>query len=125
MHRRLPLILFVLTAGLVSGIAFSSAEPGVLNPNQVSFSAAVTNNDVKTVTITNPGATDITVDPAGVSLDASGDSSLFSLNNDQCGSVVLTAGEGTSCSVEVTFSPNATGSFSALLDVPSDSPTSP
>ena len=73
MHRRLPLILFVLTAGLVSGVAVSSAAagPANFNPDPVAFGGQQmgTTSSVQTVTITNSGDTDMTVGGAGITKD--------------------------------------------------------
>src|SRR6476660_6512133 len=101
MHRRLPLITFVLIAGLVSGIAVSSAAagPAHFNPDPVAFGGQQvgTTSSVQTVTITNPGDTDMTL--SGITKDPSstnpGDFSV-SLNTCNPG-FTLTAGSGTSC----------------------------
>ena len=131
MRRRLPLILFVLTAGLVSGVAVSSAAagPANFNPDPVAFGGQQmgTTSSVQTITITNPGDTDMTVGGAGMTKDPSstnpGD---FSVSGNTClpGST-LTAGGGTSCSADVTFTPSSVGGESMQLDIATDAPTSP
>ena len=92
MHRRLPLILFVLTAGLVSGVAVSSAAAGPANftPNAVAFGGQQvhTTSAPQTVTITNSGDTDMTVDGAGVTRGGASAGDL-SVTNDTCPNAVL------------------------------------
>ena len=64
MHRRLPLILFVLTAGLVSGVAVSSAADGSLQITQPSGFGGVSvgqTSAAQTVQITNTSATPMTI----------------------------------------------------------------
>jgi Abnormal spindle-like microcephaly-assoc'd, ASPM-SPD-2-Hydin len=130
MHRRLPLILFVLTAGLVSGVAVSSADagPAQFNPDPVAFGGQQVNttSTVQTVTITNSGTTDMTVDGAGLTKDpSSANPGDFSLTNDTCPGATLTAGGGTSCSADVTFTPSSVGGESMQLDIATDAPSSP
>src|SRR6476661_6371621 len=130
MHRRLPLILFVLTAGLVSGVAVSSADagPAQFNPDPVAFGGQQVNttSSVQTVTITNSGDVDMTVDGAGITKDpGSANPDDFSLTNDTCPGVTLTAGGGTSCSADVAFTPSSVGGESKQLDIATDAPSSP
>jgi hypothetical protein len=130
MHRRLPLILFVLTAGLVSGVAVSSADagPAHFNPDPVTFGGQQvgTTSGVQTVTITNSGDTDMTVDGAGITKDpGSADGGDFSVTGDTCPGVTLTAGGGNSCSADVTFTPSSVGGESMQLDIATDALTSP
>jgi hypothetical protein len=128
MHRRLPLILFVLTAGLVSGVAVSSADagPAHFNPDPVAFGGQQvgTQSSVQTVTITNSGDTDMTVDGAGVTRGGA-DGGDLSVSNDTCPNFTLTAGGGTSCSADVTFTPSSVGGESMQLDIATGAPTSP
>jgi hypothetical protein len=130
MHRRLPLILFVLTAGLVSGVAVSSADagPAHFNPDPVAFGGQQvgTTSSVQTVTITNSGDTDMTVDGAGITKDpGSANGGDFSVTGDTCPGVTLTAGGGNSCSADVTFTPSSAGGESMQLDIATDALTSP
>jgi hypothetical protein len=130
MHRRLPLILFVLTAGLVSGVAVSSAAAGPANftPNAVAFGGQQvgTTSSGQTVTITNSGDTDMTVDGAGITKDAgSANGGDFSVTGDSCPGVTLTAGGANSCSATVTFTPSSVGGESMQLDIATNASSSP
>src|SRR6478609_2335943 len=126
MHRRLPLITFVLIAGLVSGIAVSSAAagPANFNPTPVAFGGQQvgTASSVQTVTITNTGDTDMTVGAAGMTKDpSSANPSDFSVSGNTCLlGFTLTAGGGTSCSADVTFTPSSVGGESMQLDIATD-----
>jgi hypothetical protein len=120
MHRRLPLILFVLTAGLVSGVAVSSAADGSLQitqpPDFGSVSVGQT-SATQTVQVTNTSATQMTVT---LSKESGGDPGAFQISNNSCGSVL---NQSDSCSFDVAFAPDAAGALSATIDVTSDTPS--
>ncbi|GEM_PF-4728930 len=79
-----------------------------------SFSTTnVGSTDTKSITITNVGASNY--DVANVTLSGT-NSSLFQISQNNCNAHVLAPGGGF-CTVSVTFSPSSGGSFSANLNV--------
>lgn len=120
MHRRLPLILFVLTAGLVSGVAVSPAADGSLQITQPSSFGGVPvgqTSGAQTVQITNTSATPMTIT---LSKELGGDPGAFQVGSNTCGSVL---NQNDSCSFDVAFAPDVTGALSATIDVTSDTPS--
>jgi hypothetical protein len=120
MHRRLPLILFVLTAGLVSGVAVSSAADGSLQITQPSSFGGVPvgqTSNPQTVQVTNTSATAMTIT---LSKESGGDPGAFLVSNNSCGSVL---NQNDSCSFDVAFAPDVAGALSATIDVTSDTPS--
>src|SRR5438270_79725 len=120
MHRRFPLILFVLTAGLVSGVAVSSAADGSLQITQPSdFGSEQVGQTTATqhVQITNTSSTSMTIT---LSKESGGDPGAFPVSNNSCGSVL---NQDDSCSFDVAFAPDTTGALSATIDVTSDTPS--
>jgi len=127
MNRRLPLILFVLTAGLVSGIAVSSAAAPVLNasPTSVSFNGQKvgTTSSSATVHVTNTGDADLLLGSVTAS-DTTPDSTGEFSANDGCPSdPVPVPAEG--CDITVTFSPTSAGAKTGVLSISSNDPASP
>jgi hypothetical protein len=124
MNRRLPLILLVLTAGLVSGVAVSSAAP-VLNPSTTSVSfgdqkVGTTSSD-STVHITNTGDADLTVTTVSASDTTVGSTGEFAVSGNGCGTVPPAGG----CDITVTFSPASAGPKTGVLSISSDDPATP
>jgi hypothetical protein len=127
MHRRLPLILFVLTAGLVSGVAVSSAAAPVLNasPTSVSFGGqkvGTTSSD-STVHVTNTGDADLVLEDVTASDTTSGSTGEFSAN-DGCPVDPDPVPAG-GCDITVTFTPASAGPKTGVLSIPSNDPASP
>ena len=120
MHRRLPLILFVLTAGLVSGVAVSSAADGSLQITQPSDFGSVSvgqTSATQTVQVTNTSSTPMTIT---LSKESGGDPGAFQISGNSCGNVL---NHSDSCSFDVAFAPDAAGALSATIDVTSDTPS--
>jgi len=125
MHRRLPLILLVLTAGLVSGVAVSSAAAPVINasPTSVSFGdqkVGTTSSD-STVHITNTGDADLVVTTVSASDTTVGSTGEFAVSSNGCGTVPPAGG----CDITVTFSPASAGPKTGVLSISSDDPATP
>ena len=125
MHRRLPLILLVLTAGLVSGVAVSSAAAPVLNasPTSVSFGdhkVGTTSSD-STVHITNTGDADLVVATVSASDTTVGSTGEFAVSSNGCGTVPPAGG----CDITVTFSPASAGPKTGVLSISSNDPATP
>jgi hypothetical protein len=130
MHRRLPLILFVLTAGLVSGVAVSSAAAPILNasPTSVTFGGQKvgTTSPVSpstTVHVTNTGDADLVLEGVTASDTTTGSTGEFSAN-DGCPSDPDPVPAG-GCDITVTFSPASTGPKTGVLSISSNDPASP
>src|SRR5690348_11057034 len=125
MHRRLPLILLVLTAGLVSGVTVSSAAP-VLNPSTTSVSfgdqkVGTTSSD-STVHITNTGDADLVLATVSASDTTVGSTGEFAVSSNGCGTVPPAGG----CDITVTFSPASAGPKTGVLSISSnDTASSP
>ncbi len=120
MQRRLPLILFVLIAGLVSGVAVSSAADGSLQITQPSdFGGEPVGQTTATqhVQITNTSATSMTIT---LSKEPGGDPGAFLISGNSCGNVLS---QNDSCSFDVAFAPDVAGALSATIDVTSDTPS--
>jgi|tagenome__1003787_1003787.scaffolds.fasta_scaffold20905551_3 hypothetical protein len=126
MHRRLPLILFVLTAGLVSGVAVSSAAAPVLNasPTTVPFGGQKvgTTSSSTTVHVTNTGDADLVLAAVSASDTTVGSSGDFAVDSNGCGTDPVPAG---GCDITVTFSPATTGTKTGVLSISSNDPASP
>jgi hypothetical protein len=119
MHRRLPLILFVLIAGLIFGVAVSSAA-AVLNasPTSVSFGdqkVGTTSSD-STVHITNTGDADLVVATVSASDTTVGSTGEFAVSSNGCGTVPPAGG----CDITVTFSPASAGAKTGVLSISSN-----
>jgi|SRR5690242_20418817 ASPM-SPD-2-Hydin domain-containing protein len=124
MHRRLPLILLVLTAGLVSGVTVSSAAP-VLNPSTTSVSfgdqkVGTTSSD-STVHITNTGDADLVLATVSASDTTVGSTGEFAVSSNGCGTVPPAGG----CDITVTFSPASAGPKTGVLSISSNDTASP
>ena len=99
----------------------SSTAPAVsLSPTSLTFASqdTGTTSPAQSVTVTNTGSASLFVNSAAVpnTLD-------FTVVNDGCSGLTLTA--GTSCSVSIVFSPSAAGTRSAALTVTDNAPNSP
>src|SRR6478735_460257 len=119
MHRRLPLITFVLIAGLIFGVAVSSAA-AVLNasPTSVSFGdqkVGTTSSD-STVHITNTGDADLMVATVSASDTTVGSTGEFAVSSNGCGTVPPAGG----CDITVTFSPASAGAKTGVLSISSN-----
>ena len=125
MHRRLPLILFVLLAGLVSGVAVSSAAAPVLNasPTSVSFAdqKVGTTSSGSTVHVTNAGDADLVVATVSASDTTVGSTGEFAVSSNGCGTVPPAGG----CDITVTFSPASAGPKTGVLSISSNDPATP
>ena len=125
MHRRLPLILFVLIAGLVSGVAVSSAAAPVLNasPTSVSFAdqKVGTTSSGSTVHVTNAGDADLVVATVSASDTTVGSTGEFAVSSNGCGTVPPAGG----CDITVTFSPASAGAKTGVLSISSNDPATP
>src|SRR6476646_222483 len=119
MHRRLPLITFVLIAGLIFGVAVSSAA-AVLNasPTSVSFvdqKVGTTSSD-STVHITNTGDADLVLATVSASDTTVGSTGEFAVSGNGCGTVPPLGG----CDITVTFSPASAGAKTGVLSISSN-----
>ena len=126
MNRRLPLILLVLTAGLVSGVAVSSAAAPVLSasPTSVSFGdqkVGTTSSD-STVHITNTGDADLVLATVSASDTTVGSTGEFAVSSNGCGTVPVPAG---GCDITVAFSPASAGAKTGVLSISSNDPATP
>jgi len=125
MHRRLPLILLVLLAGLVSGVAVSSAAAPVLNasPTSVSFGdqKVGTTSSGSTVHVTNAGDADLVVATVSASDTTVGSTGEFAVSSNGCGTVPPAGG----CDITVTFSPASAGPKTGVLSISSNDPATP
>jgi len=117
-----------ITEGAATQTVLLTAQ--VINP-QASFSStylssgkltfpttAEGNNNEQTITVTNPGNTPLILGNPAISVSSS--SGYFTLSSTTCnGATVDTTSEGgvTSCVINVTFAPNATGTFAGTLKV--------
>lgn len=92
-------------------------------PNPIAFaSTTVGRTDTQTVTVSNPGGSDLVLPANAITLSGA-DAARFSLSADTCsGATVAAAG---SCTVTVSFSPTATGDQTAELQILSNALTSP
>jgi hypothetical protein len=96
-------------------IQISMTGAVMLSSDSVSFGhVAIGDSDSRSVTLTNGGAAPLTI----TSIDTA---APFSSTNN-CGAVLAV---GASCTINLSFSPTATGSASGTLTVLSDAPTSP
>jgi len=130
MHRRLPLILFVLTAGLVSGVAVSSAAAPVLNasPTSVSFGdqKVGTTSPISqstTVHVTNTGDADLVLSGVSATDTTAGSTGEFAVDSNGCSSVPVPVPAG--CDITVTFSPASSGPKTGALSISSNDSASP
>jgi hypothetical protein len=76
------------------------------------------NSNEQTITVTNPGNTPLILGNPAISVSSS--SGYFTLTSTTCnGATVDTTSEGgvTSCVINVTFAPNATGTFTGTLKI--------
>lgn len=74
----------------------------------------------QTITVTNSGNSDLTVSNVTLVGDDPND---FEISNNTCGSGSIPA--GTTCTLQVAFTPQATGARDATLEIDSDDPASP
>jgi hypothetical protein len=125
MRRRLPLIVSLLAALLLSSVAVSSAGsgPAVFSPSPVQFGnvQAGTTGTV-TVTVTNNGTSDMTVNGSGSDVTFGGaNAGAFGIDssNDHCAGAVVPASQ--TCKLDVTFSPGSAADYTATLTLNSDS----
>jgi HYDIN/CFA65/VesB family protein len=123
MRRRLPVILSVVAMLMLSSVAVSSATsgPAAFQPSPVNFgSVPVGSSGDLTVTVTNNGDTDMTVNDAGSDVVLTGaNPGAFGKTNDNCASAVVPSGQ--TCTLHVTFSPSSAQGYSATLTLVSDS----
>jgi len=125
MRRRLPLILSLLVVLLMSSVAVSSAGsgPAVFSPSPVDFgNVQAGQTGTVTVTVTNTGDTDMTVNGAGSDVTFGGaNPGAFGIDpaNDACAGAVVPSGQ--TCTIDVTFSPGSAADYSATLTLNSDS----
>ena len=93
-----------------------------IDPGSIDFGSVMTtsSSSPSTVTITNTGTADLVLDPLSIS-GANADD--FALIADTCSSTTVAI--AADCTVDVTFTPSATGPRAASLDLASNAPTSP
>src|SRR6476620_5285465 len=124
MHRRLPLITFVLIAGLIFGVSVSSAAAVLsASPTSVSFGdqkVGTTSSD-STVHITNTGDADLVLATVSASDTTVGSTGEFAVSGNGCGTVPPLGG----CDITVTFSPASAGPKTGVLSISSNDPASP
>ncbi|HEV8450981.1 MAG TPA: choice-of-anchor D domain-containing protein [Gaiellales bacterium] len=117
----------MLTAGLVSGIAVSSAAAPVLDasPTSVPFGdqKVGTTSPSTTVHVTNTGDADLVLEDVTASDTTTGSTGEFSANNGcPVDPVAVPAG---GCDITVTFSPASAGPKTGVLSIASNDPASP
>lgn len=97
-----------------------SAKAISVSPSSVGYgTVSVGKSSMHTVTVTNAGTATVSLNPLQISGPNAGD---FTMSNNTCGSSL----SGTSsCSVNVTFSPSATGARSATLTLTDSDLSSP
>ena len=95
-----------------------------LNPSSVMFGSLGVGGTTspQTVQLTDNGDAPLHVSAVSISGANSGD---FNVTAGSCGSLTVTIAPGDSCFVNVTFSPSASGSRNAALQVLSDNPAGP
>lgn len=113
-------------AGTAGGGVFkaSFASTIALSPATLTFGSVATNSisNTQSVTINNPSTADLVV--AAVRLGGA-NSDEFSITAGGCGSLTPTVAPGSSCSVNITFTPTTVGSKSATLLVDSNASNAP
>jgi hypothetical protein len=123
MRRRLPLTLSLLAVLLLSSVAVSSAGsgPAVFSPSPVQFgNVQAGHTGTVTVTVTNNGNSDMTVNDAGSDVTFGGaNPGAFGKTNDACAGAVVPSGQ--TCTLDVTFSPGSAADYAATLTLNSDS----
>jgi hypothetical protein len=110
-----------------SGAGGAGTAAASISPTQLTFTAQSigATGAPQPVTITNNGTAKLTM--GGVSLSGSG-ASAFSFTGTSGGGCVAsgaTLAVGASCTFNVSFSPSATGSYSASLSISDNAPNSP
>ena len=127
MRRRLALASTVL---VTVGVALATPGSGAMGitagvfgaqPNAVDFgNVAASAPQTITETLTNNGASTVSISSTSLSGTNQGD---FSLSNDSCQGAAVSPNN--TCSVDVTFQPSSNSSESASLDIADDDPSSP
>lgn len=113
----------ITTVTLVLHTDSEEEQDLIIKPSEYIFSEPINdcaNSTPLTVTLTNTGASDITIGNLSVT---GPDSSEYTLVNDNCSTAVLV--NSGSCTVQVKFCPITTGHKIAMLSVPSDDPETP
>ena len=97
------------------------STPVVLSPQSLAFGTQVvrTTSNAQTVSLTNPGAAPLTI----AALGASGDFAVASIRTTCSASSPVPA--GSSCQINVTFTPTASGTRTGKLRLTDSDPTSP
>jgi sugar lactone lactonase YvrE len=106
----------------LSGTATAPAAPmAALTPASASFGSVTsgTTSAAKTFTLTNSGNATLSI--SGITL-AGANASDFAIGSSTCGEALAASG---TCSIAITFTPSATGSFSATLSVADNAAGSP
>jgi sugar lactone lactonase YvrE len=109
----------------LTGTAVAAAPPpapqATLTPTSVSFGSFTTGatSAAQTFTLTNSGNATLTI--SGVTLGGT-NASDFAIGTNSCGEALAASA---TCSIVVTFTPSATGSFSATLSVADNAEGSP
>ena len=109
-------------ASTLSGTATAPAAPmAALTPAAADFGslATGTSSAAKTFTLTNSGNATLSI--SGITL-AGASASSFAIGANSCGETLAAS---STCSIAITFTPSATGSFSATLSVADNAAGSP
>lgn len=104
----------------LSGTGLAAATLAI-TPVSIEFGDVVINQTsaAQTVTVTNTGTVDVTI---GTVVVAGADPGSFTITPDNCSDQTLAA--KASCDIGISFSPDAIADFNALLQIPSDAPSS-
>jgi sugar lactone lactonase YvrE len=108
------------TAALSATVTAAPAPAAALAPASLTYSAtAGSTSAAQTATLTNSGTAVLNI--SGITL-AGANPTEFSISANTC---EVTLAAGASCTISVTFTPEAAGSFSAAISVADDAPGSP
>jgi hypothetical protein len=107
----------------LSGTGSQPAPAVTLNPTGISFGnqRVGTSSGNQSVTVSNTGTAPLSISSIGITGTNSGD---FSQGND-CPTVPGTLAAGGSCTIQVAFTPSATGSRTASISIADDASGSP
>jgi hypothetical protein len=98
------------TAALAGTVNAAPAPAAALTPGSLTYSATTaTTSAAQTATLTNSGTAVLSI--SGITLTGT-DASEFAIGANSCGSALAV---GASCTISITFSPTAAGSFTASL----------
>jgi trimeric autotransporter adhesin len=108
-----------VSATSVTGTIHYAIPQVVLGPGSLAFGSQVVGSvATKTVTVSNTGGADLAIEDVGIS---AADVGVF----DQTSSCPPTLATGSSCSIDVRFTPDTVSAAAAVLTVTSNAPTSP